>query len=247
MAYIETHQSLLTHRKTLRLGRLLGMDRFCVCGRLMALWCWALDNAPDAGVVVSGGYRVILADPPWRYYTAANWRLRRKGIDVPNSHYETMTPAQIAALPVGDLACPDDAALFLWVTMPLLEEGIATIRAWGFRYVTVAFAWVNVNRDGTPFVGLGQYTRANVELCLLGVRGRMQRRRLDRGVPQVIVAPVREHSRKPDEVYGRIMRLFEGPYVECFARQVWPGWDVAYSNQANLFVAQPPLVPEGAA
>ena len=60
MAYIETHQSLLTHRKTLRLGRLLGMDRFCVCGRLMALWCWALDNAPDG--VVAVGDADILAD-----------------------------------------------------------------------------------------------------------------------------------------------------------------------------------------
>ncbi len=192
-------------------------------------------------------HRVILADPPWRYYTAANWRLRRKGIDVPNSHYETMTPAQIAALPVGDLACRDDAALFLWATMPLLEEGIATIKAWGFRYVTVAFAWVKVNRDGTPFVGLGQYTRANVELCLLGVRGKMQRRRLDRGVPQVIVAPVREHSRKPIEVYARIERLFEGPYLEVFSRSCPPHWDTAWSNEAGKFPWQPFLMPEGVA
>lgn len=189
-------------------------------------------------------YRVILADPPWRYYTAANWRLRRKGIDVPNSHYDTMTPAQITALPVGELACPDNAALFLWATMPLLEEGIETIRAWGFRCVTAAFAWVKVNRDGTPFVGLGQYTRSNVELCLLGVRGRMQRHRLDRGVPQVIVAPVREHSRKPTEVYARIERLFAGPYLELFSRSCPPNWDTALSDQAGTFPWQLQLVGE---
>lgn len=50
MAWIEVHQSLLTHRKTLRLCRLLKMDTFAVCGRLQALWCWALDNAPDGAI-----------------------------------------------------------------------------------------------------------------------------------------------------------------------------------------------------
>lgn len=50
MAWIEVHQSLMTHRKTMRLCRLLKMDNFAVCGRLQALWCWALDNAPD-GVI----------------------------------------------------------------------------------------------------------------------------------------------------------------------------------------------------
>lgn len=60
MAYIEAHQSLLTHRKTLRLARLVGLDRFAVVGRLLALWCWALDNAPEG--VISKADSDILAD-----------------------------------------------------------------------------------------------------------------------------------------------------------------------------------------
>lgn len=196
---------------------------------------------PGAPKTPDARYRVVLADPPWRYYQAANWRLRRKGIDVPNNHYATLTPAEIAALPVGDLAA-DNAALFLWATMPLLREGIEVVGAWGFRYVTVAFTWAKVNATGTPYKGLGQYTRANTELCLLGIRGRMARK--DRSVDQLVVSRRREHSRKPDEQYSRIERLFTGPYVELFARQQWPGWDAAFSNEAEKFYAQLPMFGE---
>lgn len=185
-------------------------------------------------------YSVILADPPWRYYQAANWRLRRRGIDLPNNHYDTLTIPQIKALPIGDLA-GENAALFLWITMPLLTHAEAVCQSWGFRFVTTAFTWAKVNKDGSPYKGLGQYTRANAELCILGLRGKMKP--LSRSVNQLIISCPREHSRKPDEQYGRIMRLFAGPYLEVFGRQCWPGWDV-WGNQTGKFAAQPPLIPE---
>lgn len=45
MSFVQVQQSLVSHRKTLRLARLLGIDRYAVCGRLVALWAWCLDNA----------------------------------------------------------------------------------------------------------------------------------------------------------------------------------------------------------
>jgi len=188
----------------------------------------------DGGATEAGPYRVVLADPPWRYDNTSARRYAAR-------HYDgDLTVAQIAALPIGDLAAKD-AALFLWVTMAHLPDAFAVMEAWGFTYRTTAFTWVKLNRDGTPFMGLGNYTRANAELCLLGLRGKPKRQARD--VQQIVLACRREHSRKPDQVYERIMRLFDGPYIELFSRQAWPGW-ATYGNQTTKFPAQPFLFKE---
>lgn len=190
---------------------------------------------------MSGLYRVLLADPPWSFAAfnnspAANRHVQR--------HYATLEPEQIAALPVAPLAA-DNAALFLWATYPNLPAAFTVMAAWGFTYRTVAFTWVKMTRRGTPFLGLGYYTRGNAEVCLLGIRGRLDRKAHD--ISQIIQTTRREHSRKPDEQYERIMRLFDGPYCEIFARQAWPGWDTAFSNQDGKFPAQPFLFGEASA
>jgi site-specific DNA-methyltransferase (adenine-specific) len=145
-----------------------------------------------------------------------------------------MQAADIAALQINNLLAPD-CALFLWVTDPLLPEDFKVMEAWGFRFVTVAFYWVKLNKNGTPWFGLGHYTRGNPEQCLLGLRGRPKR--LVKYVPKLIMSQRREHSRKPDEQYDRIMRLYNGPYLELFARHKWPGWDVwgnELDNDVNI-------------
>lgn len=192
-----------------------------------------------------GKYHVILADPPWQY------RVLRPGMKVRESgpynslawfgvpSYAQMPLDAIKALPIRGLAARD-CALFLWVTMPCLPEGLAVMAAWGFTYRCVAFTWIKTNRStGRLHMGLGHYTRGNAELCLLGTRGKMRRKAVD--VEQIIVSSKRQHSRKPDETYGRIERLFDGPYVELFARSRPPGWDTAFSNQAGRFPFQPSL------
>lgn len=139
----------------------------------------------------------------------------------PRGHAAT----EIEALPVADCAA-DDAALFLWATGPKLPHAISVMQAWGFTYKTIAFCWVKQNTK-TPslFWGMGFYTRANVELCLVGTKGKGLKRK-DAGVHQVVMSPVRIHSRKPDEVRERIERLYDGPYLELFARERPEGWMV---------------------
>lgn len=189
-----------------------------------------------------GAYSVILADPPWSYRVWSTPQTivradgsQRQGKRVAAAHYETLSHAHLKALPVADYAAREGCALLLWATMPQLPEALSVMAAWGFRYRTVAFTWVKLTRTGTPCFGLGHYTRSNAEVCLLGTCGTVRRQHAD--VPQVILAPRRQHSRKPDEQYARIMRLFAGPYCEVFARTRWPGWDVAYSDQADRFSA----------
>lgn len=177
-----------------------------------------------ARTLPEGKYGVIYADPPWTFKV---WSGEGKDRAAEN-HYPTMTQAEIEALPVGDLAA-DDCALFLWAVWPQLPEALAVIEAWGFTYKTCAFVWAKSTKDGERFAtGMGYWTRANSEVCLLATRG--SPKRLNADVHQ-IVSPRTEHSRKPDEVPERIVRLVDGPYIELFARRPRAGWHV-WGNQA---------------
>lgn len=166
-------------------------------------------------------YNVILADPPWAFRAWSNKGMGRSA----EQHYPTMRLDDIKALPVADLAA-EDCVLFLWATFPMLKEAFAVIDAWGFTYKTVAFTWVKENRKSSGlFWGLGYWTRANAEICLLATRGSPKRQ--SAAVHQVILSPVEQHSKKPDAIRERIVTLMgDVPRVELFARQETPGWDV---------------------
>jgi N6-adenosine-specific RNA methylase IME4 len=174
----------------------------------------------------SNQYRVIYADPPWTFATYSH---KGKGRNA-EAYYDCMSLADVKALPVGGWAA-DDCVLLLWTTDPLLPTAFEVIDAWGFRYKTVGFYWAKLNKSAPKliydqrsfFTGLGFWTRANPELCLLATRGHPKRLRAD--VRKLIVSPRREHSRKPDEAYERIEALCDGPYLELFARSSRPGWD----------------------
>lgn len=188
-----------------------------------------------------GKYRVILADPPWQFNSLWGGRPKKIGNNYPSraidAHYDTMTIDEIAALPVADLAAPD-CVLFMWTCWPVLETSFRVLQDWGFTYKTCAFSWMKADPyclfadDTTPYMGMGYWTRANTEPCLLATRGKPKRIKAD--VRQGIIAPRREHSRKPDEIHGRIERLVSGPYVELFARAPRSGWDV-WGNQTDKF------------
>jgi len=136
-----------------------------------------------------------------------------------------MTTADICALPIPSVAAAD-SILFLWATYPMLPDALRVMAAWGFTFKTVAFTWVKQNPSGTGFhFGLGYWTRANPEICLIGIKGRPCR--VSKAVPNLIISPRREHSRKPDEIRERIIELCgDVPRLELFARQKAPGWSV---------------------
>lgn len=166
-------------------------------------------------------YSAILCDPAWTFETYSDSGKERSA----EQHYDCMTTEDIQNLPVQDI-CKDDCVLFLWVTFPLLIEGLLTMEAWGFEYKTCAFSWAKKNSSNMGFfMGMGYWTRANVEICLLGTKGKPKRREEAGGVRQLIVSPLREHSRKPDEQYDRIEDLVKGPYIELFSRSDREGWD----------------------
>ena len=138
--------------------------------------------------------------------------------------YKCMDKLSIGNLPINEIA-DKDCILFLWVTMPSLIEGLALIEKWGFKYKTVAFTWVKKNKKADSlFWGMGFWTRANTELCLLATKG--SPKRVSASVHSVIYSPIREHSRKPDEARDKIVQLMgDIPRIELFARQKVEGWD----------------------
>lgn len=178
-------------------------------------------------------FRCISADPPWRYRTWSETNQHKSA----SKHYDLMTTEAIAQMPVSDLAT-DDCVLFLWAINPMLPHALEVMDAWGFKYSTVAFTWAKTTTK-TQFtwapkwhIGLGHWTRANTELCLLGTRGKPKRNAKD--VRQLLLAPRREHSRKPDEFFSEVQRLVSGPYLELFSRTDRPGWST-FGNEVGKF------------
>lgn len=170
-------------------------------------------------------YQIIYADPPWSY---SNFQGKGKSYGDVSAHYSTMTQAEMEKMPVP---ADDNCVLFMWATYPNLQEALSLTRAWGFVYKTVAFTWVKTRGEGI-YSGLGFYTNANAEICLLGRRGRFTRQ--SKCVKQIVMAPLGRHSEKPAEVRDRIVSLCgDLPRIELFARRRTPGWDV-WGNDAGL-------------
>lgn len=173
-------------------------------------------------------YNIIYADPPWSYRDKALAGNRGAGCK-----YDVMdTKDMIAQFPIDKLAA-DDSLLFMWVTMPKLNECFDLIKSWGFEYKTCAFTWVKQNKKSDSlFWGMGRWTRANAELCLLATKGKPKRE--SAAVHSVVLSHIEQHSKKPDEVRERIVQLCgDLPRIELFARQNYPGWD-CWGNDDNI-------------
>ena len=164
-------------------------------------------------------YSIIYADPPWEYRNKAS-----EGAAC--NHYPTMSLEKLSGMSDQiDNITADDCILFLWATFPTIKDALALIDAWGFTYKTVAFVWIKENRkNGGLFMGLGNWTRSNAEVCLLATKGKPKR--INACVHSVIVSPVGRHSEKPQEARDKIVKLCgDVPRIELFARQQSEGWD----------------------
>ena len=176
----------------------------------------------------AGGFRTVLADPPWRFEN-------RTGKVAPEhrrlDRYSTLDLDDICALAVGDIVA-SNAHLYLWVPNALLPNGLRVMHEWGFRYVS-NIVWAKRRKDGGPDGrGVGFYFRNVTEMLLFGVRGSMRTLAPARSQVNMIETRKREHSRKPDEQYDLIERCSPGPFVELFARQAMPGW-AAWGDESD--------------
>ncbi|MCP1832801.1 MT-A70 family methyltransferase [Bradyrhizobium sp. USDA 4545] len=185
----------------------------------------------DLGRMVAEGRKFgsIGSDPQWKFLTRSAAGEGRSA----NIHYKTEEVDKIKDLPVGELLA-DDGAFYMWMVDWCPQDALDLLAHWGLKHVTTAFTWVKTNPNvgleplddifdnSTWHMGQGYWTRANPEQCWLATKGNPKRLFAD--VRQLIVAPVMEHSRKPDEWLDRIERLTGGDYLELQARRTRPGW-----------------------
>ena len=164
-------------------------------------------------------YQIIYADPAWQYDDKALAGNRGAGCK-----YDVMAIDEIMALPIQDITATN-CFLFMWGTWALLPQCLVVIKAWGFEYKTLGFLWTKKNKTkGGYSIGMGNYTRANSEYCLLAVKGKPKIMR--HKVTQIVDTSARKHSQKPDIIRGRIVQLCgDLPRIELFARKQIPGWD----------------------
>jgi site-specific DNA-methyltransferase (adenine-specific) len=183
-------------------------------------------------------YAAIMIDPPWQFKV---WSKDTGHGRSAESYYPTLDIEQMKRLPIQRFMA-DDCAVFMWATWAMLPEALSLGIAWGLEYKTLAFDWLKLTKNGKWHMGMGYWTRANSEPCLLFTRGKPKRK--DRGVRQLIaedrqmplfeplIAHTLAHSTKPDEAYNRVERLVDGHYLDVFARRKRKGWD-AIGNEID--------------
>lgn len=197
-------------------------------------------------------YDVILADPPWTYRDKCVAGDRGLANKYETLSTDELAALDVGALAARDCALflwatmptlPDalrvmaawgfrySTVAFVWIKTASAGE---RKRAQGaIRRSVRDRAQADAALDALDALGLlsqglawgmGQSTRANAELVLLGLRGTLGR--VDAGVHQVVLADPGRHSAKPVEVHERIERLLgERCRLELFARARRPGWD----------------------
>ena len=194
-------------------------------------------------------YHILYVDPPWPYKDKRKSGRTRCGAE---NHYECLSIQELCDLPV-ELLAEDNAVIFMWVTFPMILDSKdpslsppgLVMKSWGFRYKTLGFVWIKVNKDESVWHGVGSYAKSNPEVCLMGVRGKVGRLIKDpvtrlriatdpkeklsvvsNHVSSVIHAPRGRHSRKPPIVRTKIVELFgDVSRIEVFARDSADGWD----------------------
>ena len=164
-------------------------------------------------------YKIIYCDPAWYFKTYSDKGNKRSALQ----HYNCLNINDIYNLPINTIS-DNDCILFIWVIDPMLPEAIEVIKRWGFKYKTVAFTWVKKNKKSDSFfTGLGYWTRANPEMCLLATKGKPKR--ISKSVKQLVISKREEHSKKPDIIRDHIVELCgDLPRVELFARQKVKDW-----------------------
>lgn len=173
-------------------------------------------------------YDFIMADPPWDFSLRS---VKGQTSKAAAGQYSCMSIDDIAALPVGELG-RGDTLLWLWATHPMIDQQIGVLRRWGFTFVTSG-VWGKTTTKGKIAFGTGYRLRCASEPFLIGTLGNPESAK---NIRTLFMAPLREHSRKPDEGYAIAEAMMPKAMrrADLFARQSRPGWE-AWGNEATKF------------
>jgi N6-adenosine-specific RNA methylase IME4 len=201
------------------------------------VWAAVCNVFVKIGYFMSKKYKIIYADPPWSFNNKNTGGSMNSGA---NAKYNTMTLDRMKNLAVNSIS-DEDCILFMWWVSSQPLEALQLVEAWGFTIKTMTgFTWVKITKKFKRFFGMGFWTRQGVENCLIAVKGKPKVRR--KNIRNLVIAKVREHSRKPDCVRSKIVQLIgDLPKVELFARNKFDGWDV-FGDEINDSIKIPSLM-----
>lgn len=179
-------------------------------------------------------YNIIYADPAWEYGDVSDYRIMHGGVA---KHYKTMKIEDIKKLPINNIA-DNDCILFLWVTFPILDKAFEVIKSWGFKYKTIGFTWIKLNkRNKKPFFGIGYWTKSNAEICLIATKGSPGKFKISNKVSSVILSLASSGFCECLLLSERITELLgDRPRIELFARNNSPGWDI-WGNEVESSIS----------
>ena len=185
---------------------------------------------------MSKKYEIIYADPAWSF--GDRLRSSKKKADGKmdyrelERHYNTMSIKEMCEIPVNNITA-DNSVLFMWTTDAHLESAMKVINAWGFKYKTIGFIWNKKTNKGNQVCFMGKWTMKGSEICLLATKGKAHSMIEKHNVRQLVEAERQKHSKKPDEVRNRIVKLLGNrPRLEMFCRESKQGWDV-WGNEVD--------------
>lgn len=173
-------------------------------------------------------YQIVYADPAWSFN---NKNTGGSMISGASAKYSTMTVDDICRLPIPEIA-DENCVLFMWWVASQPNEALKVVKAWGFKLKTMTgFNWVKTTKSGKMDFGMGFWTRAGSEMCLIATKGKPKR--ISGSVRSVVTSEKTEHSKKPDIIRDEIVKLCgDLPRVELFARQRVDGWS-AWGNEVE--------------
>jgi N6-adenosine-specific RNA methylase IME4 len=167
-------------------------------------------------------FKVIVADPPWSFNDKLTMNSVKRGAE---SNYRTMTLEDIVTLPVISWA-QEDAILALWIPSALIYDGLRVMQSWGFEMKQI-YTWVktcknpDIYNQGLAF-GMGHHFRGCTEHALIGTRGKIKP--LSRSQRNCDLDQALRHSKKPESLQDKLEKMYNGPYLELFARRDRPNW-----------------------
>lgn len=159
-------------------------------------------------------YRVLVADPPWRFEDQLADTTRGAA-----TQYKTMSVDEIMSFKLPPMY--EESTLFMWRVASMQREALDVIEAWDFE-VKAEIVWKKLTKHGKRFFGMGRQVRMEHEVCLIATSGRPPT--LDKAIRSTFEAPVGRHSEKPEEFYRIVERMKSGPYCELFARRMRENW-----------------------
>lgn len=164
-------------------------------------------------------FRVVVADPPWEFNDKLKMSAVKRGAE---ANYNTLDQLSLEDIPVDNWTQPN-AVLALWVPSALIAQGLYLMTAWGFQEKQI-FTWVKTSKKELPGLafGMGRHFRNCTEHALIGIKGKISPK--NKSMRNICFAQNLKHSQKPELLQNMLEEMYDGPYLELFARRDRPNW-----------------------